>query len=95
MAILLEYAHIDLDNLTFTGRTNLYVDGKELGVVPHLAICRNDAEISDGKDILLLHCDKDWSPIGCSVHATVEEAKRRAEGIYVGVSSRWKKDEET
>jgi hypothetical protein len=72
--------------IKFAGRTNLYIDGKELGAVPRLAICR-------GRDgIELIHCDRQWKVLGSSgVYASVREAKQRAERIYPGISRVWQK----
>jgi len=39
---------------------------------------------------LLFHCTRRWQTLGCSGHATVHEAKARAEEIFRGVSSRWR-----
>jgi hypothetical protein len=70
----------------FTGRSLLFVDGKELGQVPCLAICE-DVRTAD---ILLFHCSRDWGVMGCSAHQSPEEAKVTAESIYRGVSSEWR-----
>lgn len=69
----------------FSGRTLLFVDGKELGRVPCLAIC--DEKKSSG--VLLFHCDSEWTTLGCSGHKSVADAKTRAERIYPGISARW------
>jgi len=49
---LLCYAIVD-NTVQFSGRTLLFVDGKELGRVPCLAICENK-KLSE---VLLFHCD--------------------------------------
>jgi len=41
----------------------------------------------------MFHCTRDWQVLGCSAHATLDEAKSRAEEIFHGVSSRWKDPE--
>lgn len=69
----------------FSGRSLLFVDGKELGQVPCLAICE-DVRTAD---ILLFHCSRDWCVMGCSAHPSQEEARVNAESIYRGVSSEW------
>jgi len=69
----------------FSGRTLLFVDGKELGPVPCLAICENKKLA----EVLLFHRDSEWNTLGCSAHPSVAEAKARAEGIYAGISTRW------
>jgi hypothetical protein len=83
-ARVLFYATVD-DSVKFRGRTLLFVDGRELGPVPCLAICEQETT----KDALLFHCDSDWNTLGCSAHASTDEAKARAERMYAGVSTRW------
>ena len=83
-ARLLRYVVID-KRIEFSGRTLLFVDGKELGEVPCLAICE---EKKTGA-VLLFHCTRDWTTLGCSAHKSITEAQLRAEGIYKGTSSRW------
>jgi hypothetical protein len=78
------YAVVD-STVQFSGRTVLFVDGKELGQMPCLAIC--DGKKSSG--VLLFHCDSEWTPLGCSAHGSVTDAKTRAERIYLGISARW------
>src|ERR1700719_3065093 len=87
-ARVLEYAVLD-DSVRYSGRSFLFVDGKELGPVPCLAICRE----SNNSGGLLLHCDWDWSVLGVAGYPSSDEAKRRAEHIYPGVSTRWIKPE--
>jgi hypothetical protein len=48
---VLAYAFVDA-TVDFTGKQCLLVDGKELGPVSRLAICRN----LDDEDIMLFHC---------------------------------------
>ena len=82
-ARLLHYAVVD-KSVGYSGRT-LFVDGKELGRVPHLAIC-----VRDGSgEVLLFHCARNWRVLGCSAHESVVAAKHRAEKVYSGLSSRW------
>jgi len=81
-ARVLHFALLD-GEVQFVGRSLLFVDGKELGRVPCLAICQ------DKTDILLFHCSSEWSVLGCSAHKSVPDAKARAESIYHGVSNRW------
>ena len=70
----------------FSGSSNLYVDGKELGPVPRLAIGRAEEGVN------LFHCDGRWNVLGCAgPYATVTEAKQRAERIYPGISGLWEK----
>ena len=81
---LLGYAIVD-NTVQFSGRTLLFVDGKELGRVPCLAICENK-KLSE---VLLFHCDSEWNTLACSAHPSVAEAKAIAERIYAGISARW------
>lgn len=81
---LLCYAIVDR-TVQFSGRTFLFVDGKELGQVPCLAICENK-KLSE---VLLFHCDKEWNTLGCSAHPSVGKAKEKAERIYPGLSACW------
>jgi ClpX C4-type zinc finger len=83
-ARILFYATVN-DSVKFTGRTLLFVDGQEVGRVPCLAIC----EQTTNKEALLFHCDCDWNTLGCSAHASTDEAKARAEQIYAGISTCW------
>jgi hypothetical protein len=83
-ARVLTYAAID-DGVQFSGRTLLFIAGKELGQVPSLAICEDVTTA----DVLMFHCTREWQPLGCSAHTSLEEAKSHAERIYSGVSSRW------
>jgi len=83
-ARVLFYASVD-DSLKFAGRSLLFVDGKELGKVPCLAIC----DEKKSGEVLLFHCDSEWNVLGCSAYVSVDKAKARAERIYAGISSRW------
>ena len=89
-ARLLHYAVTD-KSLVYSGRTILFVGGKEVGRVPCLAICKN--KISNG--VLLFHCRRDWSVIGCSAHESVATAKKRAGRIYSGLSTCWRESHVT
>jgi hypothetical protein len=83
-ARLLHYAVLDA-GVEFSGRSLLFVDGKELCAVPCLAICEDPKT----PGVLLFHCAIDWRVLGCSAHESVSEAKGRAERVYHGVSTRW------
>ena len=84
-ARVLSYVAVDV-GVQFSGRTLLFVDGKELGPAPRLAICE---DVKTG-GILMFHCTRDWEALGCSAHTTLDEAKSRAEQIFHGVSSQWR-----
>jgi hypothetical protein len=73
------------DSIKHSGRTSLYVDGKELGPVPRLAIC--DAAPCSG--VLLFHCDADWNVLGIAGCGSVTAAKEDAEISYPGISACW------
>ncbi len=79
-------AFATVDNSVVRVRDDLlYVDGKPLGSVAKLAICRYPYE----SEFLLLFCDDDWNVLGCCAHASLEAAKRRAEQEYRGIMARW------
>ena len=84
-ARVIEYAVLDA-SVGYSGRTLLFVNGKELGRVPCLAICE-DKTVPPG--VMLFHCDLNWTVLGCSGFGSVAEAKDRAERIYPGVSTYW------
>jgi hypothetical protein len=84
-ARVLEYAILD-ESASYSGHSGLFVDGKELGPVPCLALCQN----LEDQEILLLHCDRDWQALGAAAYGSAAEAKNKAERIYPGVSARWK-----
>jgi hypothetical protein len=78
--------HLPLnDSDALARRTLLFVDGKEVGRVRGLAICK-DARF---EEVFLFHCDRDWDVLGCAGYPTVDDAKARAEHLYPGTSSRW------
>jgi hypothetical protein len=68
------------------GHGLFFVDGKEIGKVPRLAICKDKASGL----FTLYYCDKDWNPLGVATnYQSVDAAKHRAERIYPGSSTRW------
>jgi hypothetical protein len=84
-ARVIEYAVLNA-SVGFSGRTSLFVDGKELGRVPCLAICE-DKGVPRG--VVVLHCDLNWTVLGCAGFGSVAEAKERAEHTYPGLSACW------
>ena len=73
-------------SVAYSGHTSLFRNGKEVGRVPCLAICDDRKHA----DILLLHCDRDWTVLGCGGgYGSVAEAKENAERIYPGLSTHW------
>jgi hypothetical protein len=45
--------------MKYSGHSSLFCDGKEVGPVARLAICRGD----DG-EVCLFHCDRRWNVLG-------------------------------
>jgi len=84
-ARVLAYAVID-DDVEYTGRISVYVDGVLLGPVLRLVIALNNYEPDD---YLLLYCDSEWSVLGVGGYSSLVEAKERAEVAYAGVSTKW------
>jgi hypothetical protein len=57
------------------GHGLFFVDGKEIGKVPRLAICKDKAS----ELFTLYYCDKDWSPLGVATnYQSVDAEKHRA-----------------
>lgn len=84
-ARVVEYAVLT-SAVRYSGHSSLFVDGKELGPVPRLAICQARGETT----FTLFHCDDEWEILGVGgSYASVEEAKARAERIYAGVAGCW------
>lgn len=83
-ARVIEYAILN-ESVGYSGRTLLFVDGKELGEVPCLAICAD----KEPPGVMLFHCDREWTVLGCSAHGSITEAKDHAERIYAGLSACW------
>lgn len=83
---LLHYAVLDESVGYAAGHGLFFVDGKEIGKVPCIAICQD----KDSLKFTLYYCDRDWSLIGAAAgYESVDAAKRRAERIYPGSSARW------
>lgn len=78
------FAFVD-DDVHFTGRCEMLVDGKALGPVKRLAICTNPI----GNALILLYCDESWNCLAAAGHSTVEKAKAAAEQAYSGISLKW------
>jgi hypothetical protein len=83
-ARVIEYAVLN-ESIGYSGRTLLFVDRRELGQVPCLAICAD----KEPPGVLLFHCNSKWTVLGCSGHDSIAKAKARAEGIYPGLSACW------
>lgn len=50
-----------------------------------LALCEEEGT----RQGLLFHCDRQWNIRGCTVDASTDEAKARAEWNYAELSTRW------
>ena len=86
-ARVLAYAIVD-ESVVFTGKQQVYVDGKLLGRVPCLALCQNVAPDED--EIMLFHCDEQWNAVGVSGGETdLPAAKANAEITYRGIAAKW------
>lgn len=80
------YAVLDESVGYTSGHGLLFVDGKEIGKVPCLAICKN----KQSGLYTLYYCDSDWSATGVATnYESVESAQRRANRIYPGSSMKW------
>jgi len=83
-ALVLEYAILD-GRVTYSGHSNLFVDGNEIGPAARVAIGQ---ELNEAH-VLLFHCDSDWVVLGVAEYPSLEEAKIRAERVYRGLSKCW------
>jgi hypothetical protein len=80
------YANLDKSIPHRPATVHLYVAGKELAWMPHVAI----AEDAATGTFSLYVCDRKWKPIGIGGGcATLEEAAARADKLYPGVSTLW------
>ena len=78
-------AYVTLDKtIAHTGKSTLYVDGKQIGAVPCLAITQEEAGAA-----LLLFCDDRWNPVGVVECESFTDAQKRAESEYKGLAGRW------
>ena len=74
-------------SMKYSGHSSLFRDGKEVGPVPRLAICRGDEH-----EVLLFNCDRRWDVLGMAGgYPNIGAAQRRAERIYPGISAAWAK----
>jgi len=83
---VLEYAVL-AGKVKYSGHSNLFFDGKEVGPVAALAI----GKPMDSHEPLVLHCDHRWAVQAVAGFPSVREAKTRAERIYPGVSVLWRR----
>lgn len=84
--VLLCYAALDESVTCRTGHGLFFIDGKEIGKVPLLAICQDEST----RLFTLYCCDSDWNVLGVATdYQSVDAAKHRAERIYPGSLARW------
>lgn len=83
-AHVLVYAVLD-ESVSYSGHSSLFINGKELGPVPCLAICQGPND----SGVLLFHCSGDWTVLGAAGYPSLTEAKDRAERIYPDLSTHW------
>ena len=88
-AHVLEYAEVDA-SVKYTGRITVYVDRKELGPVPRLAICENMDKASEAT-LFLFYCDSEWNVLGAGGGASLAAVRENAEKAYAGISAKWVK----
>jgi hypothetical protein len=82
---VLHYAVLDETVGFNSDHRSIFINGKQLGKVPYLAICRG----KDAPKFNTYYCNGDWQPDGHSAHASIADAKQRAEYIYPGSSAKW------
>lgn len=83
--VLLAYAILD-DSVGFNqGHGLLFVEGKEIGRVPCLAVSQD----KNSDKVMLYFCKRDWSLLGIAAQDSVTEAKKKAERIYPGAARCW------
>lgn len=85
-ARVLYYAIVD-DSVRYTPKGKVFVGGVELGAVPRLAIVRNLVD----DEIMLLHCDDEWTCLGSSGKGDVDEVISQANRRYEGLDGKWRK----
>lgn len=83
--MLLEYALLDDSVGLREGHHTLFVGDKEVGRVACLAISQD----KESHGVTFYCCDEEWQPIAIAAMGSVEHAKRTAERIYPGSSTRW------
>ena len=82
---VLHYAVLDETVGFNSDHRSIFVNGKQLGKVPYLAICQGKVP----PKFNTYYCNGDWQPDGHSAHDSIADAKQRAEYIYPGSSAKW------
>jgi hypothetical protein len=71
---------------TLTGNTKQIVNGKLIGPVYGLAICKSD----NPEGYYLFGCDENWKSITDTFHESIEDAMDQGEFEYKGTFNDWK-----
>ena len=78
---------------SYTGRITISVSNAETGdklvpldPVPRLAISE---QLANG-ELLIMHCDEDWTVLAVQRARSIDAAKDIAEHAYTGITSKWK-----
>ena len=89
-AKVLVFAQND-DDVVYTDKIELHVGSTEgefrrIGEMPYLVIAR---PYNSPEGYLLLFCNAEWGAEGVIAFTSMEEAKRKAERGYRGISQKW------
>ena len=84
LAVVL-YSQIDERHRPSPGCRHIVYKNGEMGPAWGVAIC----EVVDGQNYVLFRCEDDWYPASDTTHASLEEAKNRAEREYEGLAATW------
>ena len=91
-ARVLAFASVD-STVHWTGRMKLIVNDERLGPVPQLVLAEN---LMKPRGVIhLFYCDQNWKVLGATSDDSIDEAKKRAERYYQGVTDRWVAAEST
>jgi len=74
-ALVLEYAILD-GRVTYSGHSNLFVDGNEIGPAARVAIGQ---ELNEAH-VLLFHCDSDWVVLGVAEYPSLRRQRYELKG---------------
>jgi len=85
-ARVLHYAIVDA-SIRYTLKGKIFVGDVELGSVPRLAIVRSLVD----DEVMLLHCDEEWTSLGCSGNGSIEDVMAHANRRYEGLETKWRK----
>jgi hypothetical protein len=82
---VLHYAVLDSAVGYRSGHGLFFVNGKEMGRVPCLAVCQD----MNSHQVFLHYCERDWTSLGVASYDSVADAQKRSERIYPGSSTCW------